>query len=66
VCVGASDMETVSDDPSSSVLCVMCTEHFPRGVPGGRGKYAPPWLRVAFGAAPRICFWAVLLFLAVL
>jgi hypothetical protein len=47
VCVGASDMTTASDDPSSSVLCVMCTRRFPRGVPGG-GRYAPPWLRAAF------------------
>jgi hypothetical protein len=41
VCVGASDMTTASDDPSSSALCVVCVGRFPRGVPGG-GRYAPP------------------------
>jgi hypothetical protein len=35
VCVGASDMTTASDDPSSSVICVVCARRFPRGVPGG-------------------------------
>jgi hypothetical protein len=47
VCVGASDSTTASDDPSSSVLCVVCVGRFPRGVPGG-GRYAPPGY-VAFG-----------------
>jgi hypothetical protein len=47
VCVGASDMTTVSDDPSSSEICVVCTEHFPRGSQGG-GRYAPPPLRTMF------------------
>jgi hypothetical protein len=28
VCVGASDMTTASDDPSSSALCVVCTGTF--------------------------------------
>jgi hypothetical protein len=44
VCVGASGSTTVSDDPSSSVLCVVCIGHFSRGVPGGGGggRYAPP------------------------
>jgi hypothetical protein len=37
VCVGTSDSTTASDDPSSSALCVVCTGHFPRGVPGGGG-----------------------------
>jgi hypothetical protein len=40
VCVGASDSTTVSDDPSSSALCVVCVGRFPRGVPGGAGM--PP------------------------
>jgi hypothetical protein len=41
MCVcGRIRFTTASDDPSSSVLCVMCTEHFPRGVPGGAGM--PP------------------------
>jgi hypothetical protein len=71
VCVGTSDMTTASDDPSSSALCVMCVGCFPRGVPGG-GRYAPPWLRVAFetsgspGQCPK-CFFLggrFLLFLA--
>ena len=35
VCVGTSDMTTASDDPSSSSVSVVCTEIFPRGVPGG-------------------------------
>jgi hypothetical protein len=65
VCVWVtSDMKTTSDDPSSSALCVMCTGRFPRGVPGG-GRYAPPWLRTAFGAVPQNFFLGVfLLFLA--
>jgi hypothetical protein len=41
VCVVASDSTTASDDPSSSVLCVVCIGRFPRGVPG-EGRYAPP------------------------
>ena len=48
VCVGTSDSTTVSDDASRSALCFVCTGRFPRGVPGG-GRYAPPWLRGAFG-----------------
>jgi hypothetical protein len=48
VCVGASGSTTASDDPSSSVLCVMCTGRFPRGVPGG-GRYAPPGYTTVFG-----------------
>jgi hypothetical protein len=44
VCVGASDMTTASDDPSSSSLCVVCIGRFPRG-----GQVCPPWLRVVFG-----------------
>jgi hypothetical protein len=49
VCVGASDMTTTSDDPSSSALCVVCVGRFPREVRGG-GRYAsPPGLRAVFG-----------------
>jgi hypothetical protein len=66
VCVGASDMTTVSDDPSSSALCVVCVGSFPRGVPGG-GRYAPPWLCAAVrGSAPKFFLGRFLLFLAVL
>jgi hypothetical protein len=39
VCVGASDMTTASDDPSSSV--VVCVGRFPRGVPRGAGIPPP-------------------------
>jgi hypothetical protein len=56
MCVGTFGSKTASDDPSSSVLCVMCAMHFPRGFPGG-GKYAPPRLRTAFGTTPRFFFW---------
>jgi hypothetical protein len=61
VCVGASGSTTVSDDPSSSVVCVMCIGRFPRGVPGGAGM--PPWLRS--GQRPDFFFGGFLLFLAV-
>jgi hypothetical protein len=64
VCVGASDMTTASDDPSSSALCVVCAGCFPRGVPGGAGM--PPLVTrsvqqwaVARGSAPKFFFWAV-------
>jgi hypothetical protein len=70
VCVGASNMTTTSDDPSSSALCVICTGSFPRGVPGGRGGggggagMPPPPLvmcsvrkwAVAQGNAPKFFF----------
>jgi hypothetical protein len=68
VCVGASDMTTVSDDPSSSALCVMCVGRFPRGVPGGAGMPPPGYAqRSATGGSqgptggqrPEIFFWAV-------
>jgi hypothetical protein len=46
------------DDPSSSALCVMCIQRFPRGVPGGVGM--PPLVThnvrqraVAQGNAPK-------------
>jgi hypothetical protein len=62
VCVGASDMKTVSDDPSSSALCVMCPGCFPRG-----GQVLPPLvMRNVRGSAPNFFFGAFLLFLAVL
>jgi hypothetical protein len=63
VCVGASDMTTASDDPSSSALCVVCVGRFPRGVPrGGGGAGMPPlvthnvrqWAGVARGSAPNL------------
>jgi hypothetical protein len=69
VCVGASDMTTASDDPSSSALCVVCVRHFPRGVQGGAGM--PPlvtrsvWQRaVARGSASKFFLGGFLLFLA--
>jgi hypothetical protein len=74
VCVGASDMTTASDDPSSSALCVVCVGRFPRGVPGG-GSGMPPLVTcsvrqraIAWGSSPRnfFFFWVFLLFLAVL
>jgi hypothetical protein len=49
VCVGASDMTTVSDDPSSSALCVVCAGNFPRG-----GRYAPPGYTQRSGQCPKI------------
>jgi hypothetical protein len=55
VCVGASDMTTASDDPSSSALCVMCVGRFPRGVPGG-GRYAPPGYAQRSGQCPKNFF----------
>jgi hypothetical protein len=39
VCVGASDLTTTSEDPSSSALCVMCVERF-LGGPRGGGIFA--------------------------
>jgi hypothetical protein len=47
VCVGASDSKTASDDPSSSVIFVVCVRRFLGGSQGGR--YGPPWLRASFG-----------------
>jgi hypothetical protein len=68
-----------SNDPSSSVVCVVCTRHFPRGLLGGVGgaRYSPPsyaqhlapgvsrgqW---GLGQFPEICFGQFFLFLAVL
>jgi hypothetical protein len=54
VCVGTSDSTTASDDPNF-LLFVSCAPALPRGVPGG-ARYAPPWLRATFGAAPRNFF----------
>jgi hypothetical protein len=36
VCVGASGSTTVSDDPSSSALCVVCVGRFLGGSQGGQ------------------------------
>jgi hypothetical protein len=59
VCVGTSDSTTVSDDPSSSALCVVCAGCFPRGVPGG-ARYAPPGYAQRLRATPKIfLFWAI-------
>jgi hypothetical protein len=71
VCVGTSDMTTASDDPSSSIFCVVCIGRFPRGVPGGEGMPPPGYVqRSATGSSPgqhpEICFGRFLLFLAVL
>jgi hypothetical protein len=63
VCVGASDMRTASDDPSSSALCVVCIRRFPRGVPGG--ACMPPLVtRSVRGSAPKFFFGWFFLFLA--
>jgi hypothetical protein len=60
VCVGVSGSTTASDDPSSSVVCVVCVGHFPRGVPGGAGM-PPLVMHSVRGSAPKRFF----LFLAV-
>jgi hypothetical protein len=54
VCVGASDMTTASDDPSSSALLSCVLGAFLGGSQGG--QVCPPWLRATFGAAPRNFF----------
>jgi hypothetical protein len=59
VCVGASDMTTASDDPSSSALFVVCARCFPRGVPGGGAGMPPPGYAQRSGQRPEIVFWAV-------
>jgi hypothetical protein len=59
VCVGASSLITMSNDPSRSVLCVMWIGCFPRGVPRG-GRYAPPSSYTEnLGQRPKIFFWVV-------
>jgi hypothetical protein len=58
VCVGALDMTTASDDPSSSSLYVMCARRFPRGVLGGVGMPHPGYAQCS-GQRPEICFWAI-------
>jgi hypothetical protein len=65
VCVGASDLTTVSDDPSSSSLCVVCIGRFPRGVPGGGVGMPPLVTRNVRGSAPKFVFGQFFLFLAV-
>jgi hypothetical protein len=64
VCVGMSDSTTVSDDPSSSSLCVVCVRRFLGGSQGGPGmpplgytQRSTPGGRS--GQCPKICFWAV-------
>jgi hypothetical protein len=69
VCVGASNMTTASDDPSSSDPCVVCTGFFPRGGPrggGGGGRYAPPGYAQCSGQHLDFFFGQFLLFLVVL
>ena len=51
VCVGASDMTTMFDDPSSSGPCVVCIGRFLGGA-----RYAPPRLRAVFDTER---YWAV-------
>jgi hypothetical protein len=59
VCVGSSDMTTMSEGPSSSVRCVMCIGCFPQGVLGGGGRYAPPGYAQRSGQRPEIVFGVV-------
>jgi hypothetical protein len=67
VCVGASDSTTVSDNPSSSVLCVMCAGRFPGGVgmPPPVTRNVQHWA-LARGSAPIFFLGRFLLFLVVL
>jgi hypothetical protein len=64
VWVGALDTTTASDDPFT-YSSVVCTEHFPRGVQRGGGRYAPPGYTQCsamgsnLGQCPKIIFWAV-------
>jgi hypothetical protein len=59
VCVGASDSTAMSDDPSSSSLCVVCTESFL----GGLGMAPLGYVQCV---APQILFFGrFLLFLVV-
>jgi hypothetical protein len=60
VCVRASDSKNASNDSSSSVVCVMWSRHFPRGVSGGEGM---PLLVTR--SAPKLFFGRFLLFLVV-
>jgi hypothetical protein len=65
VCVGALDMTTVSDDPSSSAIFVVCIGHFARGA----GMPPPGYVQCSamgdspgltgFRAAPPIIFWGI-------
>jgi hypothetical protein len=54
-------MTTMSDDPSSSVLCVVCVERFPRG----GGQVCPPGYAQRLtvdgspGQRPKFFFWVV-------
>jgi hypothetical protein len=58
VCVGALDLTTASDDPSSSALCVVCVGSFLGGSQGG-GKYGPPGYAQHSGQHPKIFVLAV-------
>jgi hypothetical protein len=52
--------------PTSFSLCVVCTERFPRGVPGGPGPPPPPppgYVQRS-GKRPKLFFWAVFAILA--
>jgi hypothetical protein len=51
VCVWVRYDNCVWQSVQSSGSAV-CAGRFPRGVPGG-GRYAPPWLRGAFGTRGR-------------
>jgi hypothetical protein len=63
MCVGASGSTTVSDDPSSNGLCVMCVGRFLRGSQGG--QVCPPLVtRSVRGNALKSVFGWFLLFLA--
>jgi hypothetical protein len=65
VCVGASDMKTASDDPSSSALLVSCASGaFLGGSQGGEGMPPPGYAHrsapnFVFGQRPNFFFWAV-------
>jgi hypothetical protein len=58
VCVCTSDSTTVSDDPSSSAICVVCTGRFLGGSQGGPSM-APLGYAQCSGQRLEIFFWAV-------
>jgi hypothetical protein len=64
VCVGTSDMTTVSDDPSSIGPCVLCIGLSPRGVLGGAGM--PPLGYAQHSTMGEFFFGRFFLFLEVL
>jgi hypothetical protein len=64
VCGARQIRQLHSDDPSSSALCVMCVEHFPRGVLGGAGM--PPLVtRSVRGSARNFFFFFFFLVFAI-